>query len=66
MLQAFVILAAVTTVLACPQHDYNTRATDGLVKRADAPSGWTYAASNTWGVAGESEYLNQILVHDDH
>ncbi|KAK0117909.1 hypothetical protein ONS95_012225 [Cadophora gregata] len=54
MLRTLAVLAAVTSVLACPQHDYNTRATDGLAKRADGPSGWTYAASNTWGVANDT------------
>ncbi|PVH74355.1 carbonic anhydrase [Cadophora sp. DSE1049] len=57
MFRALISLAAVASVLACPQHDFNTRATDGLAKRADAPSGWTYAASNTWGVSGENDTI---------
>ncbi|KAL2062647.1 hypothetical protein VTL71DRAFT_5719 [Oculimacula yallundae] len=50
MLRALVSLAAVASVLACPQHDFNTRAVDGLNKRADGPAAWTYGASGTWGV----------------
>ncbi|KAG4438309.1 hypothetical protein IFR05_006196 [Cadophora sp. M221] len=48
MFRALVSLAAVSSVLACPQHDFNTRAL-GIQKRADEPSGWAYATSNTWG-----------------
>ncbi|KAH7323927.1 alpha carbonic anhydrase [Rhexocercosporidium sp. MPI-PUGE-AT-0058] len=48
MFRALVSLAAVTSVLACPQHDFNTRAV-GIEKRADGASDWAYATSNTWG-----------------
>lgn len=53
MFYVFISLAAISSVLACPQHDFNIRAV-GIERRADAGT-WEYATSSTWGVSGESK-----------
>ncbi|CZT53071.1 related to carbonic anhydrase precursor [Rhynchosporium secalis] len=62
MLYTLITLTALTLVLACPQHDFNTR-TVGLGKRADGLAKWTYATSGTWG-ASDSASRNDTICHD--
>jgi hypothetical protein len=53
MFRLFVSLAALTTVIACPQHEINQHS-NTLNKRASGTQDWTYEASYNWGMINSS------------
>ncbi|CAL3967346.1 unnamed protein product [Diplocarpon coronariae] len=55
MLFLLLVASAVPAIMACPQHDYNTR---GLVNKR-ATSDWAYDASYNWGMINKDYTLCQ-------
>jgi len=50
MFRTLVSLAALTSVFACPEHDFNIRARDDLGRRATAGAhDWDYKDPSSWG-----------------
>jgi hypothetical protein len=62
MFRTLVSLAAITSVIACPEHNFNIRARDDLGRRATAGAhDWDYKDPSSWGSikAGKSPNLSQ-------
>lgn len=64
MFRTLVALAALSSVLACPQHDYNIRAVENLHKRADVSLTWVYSYADTWGADNSKSSQFYVLIHD--
>ena len=60
MYKLLLSLAAVASVIACPQHDIDAHPSK-LNKRADASQDWAYEASYNWGMINSSKLKYPIF-----
>ncbi|CZT07058.1 related to carbonic anhydrase precursor [Rhynchosporium agropyri] len=58
MLSLLVVIAAIPSILACPQHDLAARG-KSLNKRAGGEQDWAYEASYNWGMINKNYTLCQ-------
>lgn len=56
MFSLLVIIAAIPSIIACPQHDHVSHGRS-LNKRAGGEQDWSYLASYDWGMINESVYI---------